>query len=249
MPQWTPDVEIDDTIGAQLLASRFPELSPVSLRLLGSGWDNHAYLVNGTTVFRIPHRKLGAELMETECTFLAYLAQHHLPLPIPNPQFVAAPDERFPYRIAGYPLIEGTTADGVEWTLAERAANAEALGRFLAALHRIPSNVPFAIGDKLKRADLQYRLPIALSDLSDAPKGLREVFEEIGTTPQFDRQPVWVHGDLYSRHLVVDPYRRVCGLIDWGGRPCRRPRPRHLDRVDVSAPGFLGRLQGGLRRC
>ena len=31
-----------------------------------------------------------------------------------------------------------------------------------------------------------------------------------------DFAPVFVHGDLYSRHLLVDDAGRPCGVIDWG---------------------------------
>lgn len=215
MKPWASDVILDDAIAERLLAARFPELGPISLRHLGAGWDNYAYLVNESIVFRIPHRLQGAELMETECKALTYLCGHELPLKIPQPLYQAAPGDDFPYRIAGYPLIVGQTADSVDWSPVERAQNAGRLGHFLSKLHRLPSNVPFAIGDELRRADLVYRLPNVLSRLKSPPQGFQSLLEDLATTP-LTNAPCWVHGDLYSRHLVASAKKEICGIIDWG---------------------------------
>ena len=213
---WTPDVELNDEIAKRLIESRFPELKPFNLRPFGAGWDNHAYLVNESLVFRIPHRKMGGDLMETECGVLSYLGTQSLPLQIPAPTHQAAADEAYPYRIAGYPLIEGVTADSVVWTTEERAANAERLGRFLGALHRVPIGLENPPLDTLRRAAIPYRLPIVLSRLQSPPDGFRPLLEELATTPLNAGPPVWVHGDLYARHLIIDSGKRVTGVIDWG---------------------------------
>ena len=216
MTSWQPDVPIDDSIATRLLTARFPELQLLELRLLGSGWDNHAYLVNESIVFRIPHRKQGGELMENELQALKLLNQQDLPLLIPEPKFVASPDDRFPYTIAGYALITGDTADKQEWLPTERAMIAGPLGRFLSTLHRVSTDVPFVLGDELKRADLGFRIQKIRQQLSDAPPGVLSLAEELALTPPLSTQPVWVHGDLYSRHLVVDSKKLICGVIDWG---------------------------------
>ena len=65
MPVWDADIELNDEIAARLIADSFPQLAPIHLRLLGSGWDNHAYVVNDRYVFRIPHRRMADELMQT----------------------------------------------------------------------------------------------------------------------------------------------------------------------------------------
>jgi len=216
MRPWTSDVELNDDIASRLIADRFPELCPLTLRLLGSGWDNYAYLVNESFVFRIPHRKLGAELMDTECVVLEYLGRQGLPLTIPEPRFVARPDQSFPYTIAGYPIISGVTADSIDWTPEERGKNAGPLGAFLSSLHRVPTDVPFALGDKINRADLTYRLPNVLSRIKDPAPGFCELLTELAQTPTHSGPPVWVHGDLYARHLVADSARQIRGVIDWG---------------------------------
>jgi len=171
--------------------------------------------VNDSLVFRIPHRKVGAGLMDNECAVLGYLNRQGLSLPIPNPLYVAAGDDRFPYTIAGYEMIVGQTADAADLAPAERSASAARLGAFLAGLHRVPTDVPCALGDELKRADFASRLPKVLENLGEVPLGFRELLIDLASTPPPER-PVWVHGDLYTRHLVVDETRHVSGVIDWG---------------------------------
>lgn len=163
MQPWTPDVELTEDIARRLIEGRFPQLDVRSIQRIGEGWDNAAYLINSEIVFRLPHRKQGAALMETECAVLAYLNSHDPPISIPSPVYVAAPGSDYRYPFAGYPLIPGNTADGESWTDDARAATAEPLGKFLSWLHEIPTDVPFALGDELRRADLTYRLQIVLS--------------------------------------------------------------------------------------
>ena len=216
MNAWTPDIPIDDEIAQRLISSKFPELGSIELQFIGAGWDNHAYLVNRSLVFRIPHRKLGADLMANECVVLDRLNRHSLPLLIPDPQYVTPPASDFPYPIAGYPLIEGKTADSVLWRDSERAKSAKRLGAFLKALHRVDVDVPFALGDELKRADLPFRFAKLEERLKSAPPGFAALLDKLSKTSLHTVAHVWVHGDLYARHLVVDASSMICGVIDWG---------------------------------
>ena len=216
MAVWTPDVELSEQIVQSLIESNFPNLAPVRLKFLGAGFDNQAYLVNDDVVFRIPHRKMGGELMAIECAALAHLNQSAFPLQIPNPAYVAEPSDVFPYPIAGYPIVPGTTADRMLWTDDARSQNAATLGAFLSKLHRIPTDVESAIGDTIRRADLKYRLPIILKKSTQDSSEFRDLLTELAETEPWNQRNVWVHGDLYSRHLVANSSGLITGVIDWG---------------------------------
>jgi len=224
---WDADVEVTAARAAGLIEGQFPELAPARLEPLGEGWDNVAYAVNGQYVFRLPRRKLGAELMAREARVLPRLAPH-LPLPIPLPLFVGEPADGYPYPFAGYAQIPGVTACRAELTDAHRSAVAAPLARSLAALHALPvedATRAWAPGDDIRRADLAYRVPWLLERMEGMASLLepgeaailRERIAAFAGTPQGTGPTCWVHGDLYARHLLVDAgTKQLSGVIDWG---------------------------------
>jgi aminoglycoside phosphotransferase (APT) family kinase protein len=222
---WDADVELPLDRACALIASQFPDLVPVSAELLGQGWDNIALLVNQEFVFRFPRRKLAGTLIEAECLCLPAI-HTRVAVPIPMPIFPGQPDGGYPYSFAGYRQIEGVPACRRAWTDVERASFAEPLAIFLRELHGIPIDPEMkAPCDTLKRADIRMRLPKdierakRLSRLlasngfeADAVVAALEALD--GTPQEFDR--VWVHGDFYPCHFLVDPEGGLSGVIDWG---------------------------------
>ena len=207
-----------------MIEAQFPDLAPAELASLGDGWDNSAYRVNQRWVFRFPRRQLGAQLIATEAQVLPRLAPK-LPLRIPTPRFFGRAQGAYPYDFLGYGLVEGRTACAVRLSAHDRLGAAHELGAFLRALHRVDLG-PSVQGplDELERTNLAKRLTMILDYLSRVEAlepaidvgGLEEQARELARTEPWAEAPVWVHGDLYGRHLVVDEERRVCGVIDWG---------------------------------
>ncbi len=105
-PPWRADVALGGEQVKELLSKQFPELAPHSLELLGAGWDNTAWLVNQTYVFRFPRRQLGAECLQTEVAVLPRIADR-LPRPISAPTLIGQPAGDYPWLFAGYPLLPG----------------------------------------------------------------------------------------------------------------------------------------------
>lgn len=223
---WESDVELSVDIASSLINSQFPELAPVRVEQYAAGWDNIAYLVNERYIFRFPHRKLGADLMENEVRALTHLAPL-LPLAVPRPEFVGGPEGVYPYFFAGYPMIPGTTACRFAWTNELRAQNARPLGEFLRALHTITvdeETLSWAPRDTIERSNLAKRAPMAIERLRkiapmvhniDIEALIREM-ERLAQAPLHSGPPCWVHGDLYARHILVNKVGWLCGVIDWG---------------------------------
>jgi aminoglycoside phosphotransferase (APT) family kinase protein len=215
-----PDVELSLEGATELIEQQFPVLAPARLELLGAGWDNTAYLVNERFVFRFPHRQIAVPLIERETRILPLLAPH-LPLPIPVPAFVGAPASGYPYPFAGYPHLAGTTACRLAWSEEERAQNAAPLGRFLAALHRIPVSEETRAWapEKVLRpmSPLRERLRSLAPGLGGIEvEELADLADRLDVIPAGAGRRCWVHGDLYASHLLVDDQRHLCGVIDWG---------------------------------
>jgi aminoglycoside phosphotransferase (APT) family kinase protein len=227
MPQqWDADIHITAEDAAQLIEQQFPALAPARPAQLGVGWDNAAFLVNERWVLRFPRRTVAANLLDREIRILPLLAPQ-LPLPISCPLYAGEPTAAFPYHFAGYPLLLGNTADRQFGSDAERAALAPDLARFLRALHHIPINEMtrvWAPPDDFARTDIQRHAPKAKQRLLANPASLRDsdiqvLIARLDALADAYVPPVatcWVHGDLYARHLVLNPAGGIAGVIDWG---------------------------------
>lgn len=217
---WKAQRVVDAELARALIREQFPAFA-ARVEPFGSGWDNTAYLVDGYAVFRFPRRQVAVELVETEARVLPVLAPR-LPIPVPVPEWVGEPTERFPWPFAGYRRLPGRTADGFELGDEDRAALAPVLGRFLAALHATPAAGLQLAGDTIARTDFASRMPATLERaealraagvLPDPSPWLRLFDDEL---PEPAARSVPCHGDLYERHVLLDDSRRVSGVIDWG---------------------------------
>ena len=244
-PVWTPEIIVDAERARALIASRFADVRADRLERLGQGWDNAAYLVDGTAVFRFPQRAVAAPLVATEIAVLPLLAPR-LPLAIPVPRWIGRPDESYPWQFAGYALLDGTPLDIALPAAndAVRAALARPLARFLRALHSIDPAPVVAAGlgpDTIGRMDPVKRIPQArkrlaalvdnatiaaahadaiveqfMADAADGTVPGKDADHRDDAAPREAMRLVIVHGDLYARHLLVDGSGTLAAVIDWG---------------------------------
>ena len=222
---WDADIDLSPDEAKRLVWNQFPEFRDRPFQLLSSGWDNTAYLVDDRFVFRFPRRQIAAALIEYEIKILPRLAPH-LPLPISVSTLVGEPTESYPFVWAGHEFMTGNTACRMTWSNEQRANNAALLGSFLKALHAIPIDdaKSWAPGDEINRTDFQSRLPTVIERLTkleivlpDIPMELiKEMAHRLAARVPEERRTTWVHGDLYSRHLIANENREVVGVIDWG---------------------------------
>lgn len=138
-----------------------------------------------------------------------------------------------------YSLLDGQTACQTHLTHKERSKLAKPLAEFLKALHAIKSGAP---DDQLRRLDVEMRYPKAHANLTQIDnlgllpdmKPLFELLESLKHVRNISAHKVLCHGDLYAQHLLINPERELCGVIDWGDAHLGNPA------VDLSiAYGFL----------
>ena len=222
---WVPEIDVDEHLARNLIAAQFPDLDPQSVQPFGAGMDNAAFLVNERYVFRFPRREFAVPLLERETQLLPLLTPV-LHIPIPLPRFVGKPDQSYPWLFAGYERLHGTPACSVALSTEDRHALAQPLGHFLRALHStdpraaIERGIP---GDLIGRLDHARRLPLAqerLALLEDAgaiceTQPFINFMASVAPGDLGEARTI-VHGDLYSRHVLVDERHRLAGVIDWG---------------------------------
>lgn len=225
MATWDREIDLDLEGIHRVVAAQFPEFAYLQPIEFGSGWDNTCLLYPNNIVFRMPTRAMGGNLMEIECRALP-LIQDRLSLPIPTIRYFGEPAGAFPYRFMGYERLAGTTADRSALPPYEKEQAASQIGTFLQELHAMP------ISDELSgvvpsgsfsRDWVVERIHFRCQHLLDIDPSRKDWTNMLMRRANYladiandSARPTLCHGDLYPRHVLVDPEGVVSGIIDWG---------------------------------
>ncbi len=223
--QWDAEFSVSVELAKMLIERDFLDLAPAEVELIGDGWDNTAHLINKKYIFRFPRREIAVEGIGIENNVLPAIASR-LPLPIPVPVYVGKSNDAYAWQYSGYRIIEGETACRMNLTDEERIRTAKPLALFLKALHDITPEEAASYGagpDKFGKLNLSRRVPQVIKLLEDMKEKnvldditiLKELVLETGVQPSSVKTSL-VHGDLYSRHLMINSKRELAGVIDWG---------------------------------
>jgi len=205
-------LEISKGLVQSLLDEQHPDLATLDLRLVDGGWDNQQWRLGDELAVRMPRTPRAPELLRTEQKWLPVLAPR-LPLPIPTPVRIGEPSEQFPRTWTITTWVAGEPADCAPIT---SQADAEMLAGFLKALHQdAPADGPTSSlrGVSLKAAT-GFDEWISFAPVDQAAR-LREIWADAVAAPDWDRAPVWVHGDLHPAN-VVTANGALAGVIDFG---------------------------------
>jgi aminoglycoside phosphotransferase (APT) family kinase protein len=210
------ELQTDSVLVRRLLAAQFPQWAELAIEALpASGTDNAIYRLGKELCVRLPRRRdWPAQVLDKDFEWLPKLAPQ-LPLPIPTPVARGAAGEGYPHEWAVYNWLDGADATSAHLDLPRAAVDLAAL---LAALWRIDAIAgpsPSGRGGPLRVRDRATRAGIAaLADTIDAT-AVTEVWEAALAAPDWDRPPVWIHGDLDARNLLVRD-GQITGVVDWG---------------------------------
>ncbi len=214
------EVMTDVGLVRRLLAAQFPQWADLPITPVPSaGTDNAIYRLGEDKAVRLPRIHWATGQIAKERTWLPRLAPH-LPLELPVQLAVGTPGAGYPYEWAVYRWLAGeSVADAPIANLDEIAI---ALAHFIIALQRIdPDGGPAAVEHGLRGAPLHLRdagtraAITAMGAMIDADAALR-VWEEALRAPEWDRPPVWFHGDLLPGNLLATD-GRLSAVIDWSG--------------------------------
>jgi aminoglycoside phosphotransferase (APT) family kinase protein len=210
---------IDAALVRRLIASQFPQwgdlpVTPVAV----DGWDNRTYRLGSDLSVRLPTHVRYAPAVGKEDRWLPILGPS-LPVAIPVPLAMGRPAEGYPYHWSIRRWLDGRTA--LEQPPADQVRFAVSLAEFLLALQRIdPTDGPaagahsFYRGTSLAHYDTETRRCIrALSGRIDTSRALS--IWNAALAAQWDRAPVWFHGDVASGNLLVQR-DQLSAVIDFG---------------------------------
>jgi aminoglycoside phosphotransferase (APT) family kinase protein len=212
-------MELDASVARRLVDSQFPQWSGLPITgVEHDGHDNRTFRLGSELSVRLPSGDWYAQQVAKEQRWLPVLAPQ-LPLPIPVPVAEGEPDPWFPYPWSVYRWLDGELAAhaGID----DMTGFASALARFLDALCRAdatggpePGRHNFFRGGPLATyADETHEAIAALG--SEIPRDAVERVWEDAMSTSWERDPVWLHGDVAVGNLLVRD-GRLAAVLDFG---------------------------------
>jgi aminoglycoside phosphotransferase (APT) family kinase protein len=210
---------IDASLARRLIDSQFPQWSGLPITEVEvDGWDNRTFRLGRELTVRLPTGDWYAQQVAKEQRWLPVLAPR-LPLPIPTPAAKGAPDDGFPYPWSVYRWLDGELASRAR--IGDLSAFATALAEFLNALGRVdatdgprPGEHNFFRGGPLGTYEAEALEAVdSLGDEVPREPVLRAWEDAMATS--WEREPVWLHGDVASGNLLVRD-GRLAAVLDFG---------------------------------
>ena len=233
--RWNQTIVINERIARECVEQQH-NICVESIEKLEEGWDNIAYLINGSLLFRFPRREPGLDCMSNEIALLPFIAKN-ISFPISAPQWIGRPSDIYPYAYAGYPLLRGISITEATDTLINDNKIAETLASWIRELHQIPvtkEHEALLTSTSDWQLDFQHRgtrfiehLPQYRPHFENAgfdTHQLLDICSELREWKFTKERRCFIHGDLYHRHILVDSRDlKPTGIIDWGDLQIGQP--------------------------
>jgi aminoglycoside phosphotransferase (APT) family kinase protein len=212
------EIPVDEALARRLWRAQFPEFAELPLRVHDEhGTDHTLFRLGADMVMRLPIKEGTNHQAFAEARWLPWLAPQ-VPLDLPTPVAIGEPDEDYPVHWSIVKWIDGArvTPDNVDLIDAARD-----LAAFIRALHACDAADGPPAGSRtglrglsLKPWDETVREWVAKADGAFDFAPALAAWDEVLAAPEWDRPPVWFHGDL-SWNLIQRGGRLV-GVIDSG---------------------------------
>jgi len=214
-------MEIDVALVTKLIASQFPQWANLPITTVAeSGWDNRTFHLGNEMSVRLPSGEEYERQVEKEQKWLPKIASH-LPLPISQPIAMGKPSEIYPWNWSIYKWLDGVSANQLDLSEHDLVTIAVQLAQFLIAFHKFDAAGAPAPGlhnwwraahTSVYDADTKLLIE-TLKDFIDVDKA-KSLWQR-ALNSKWDKDPVWVHGDVASGNLLVKS-NRLSAVIDFG---------------------------------
>jgi aminoglycoside phosphotransferase (APT) family kinase protein len=214
------ELDIDADLVRRLVAAQFPQWAELPLTAVDPrGTDNALYRLGEDMVARLPTRERTSATLKKEQRWLPKLAPL-LPLAVPLPLADGMPSEDYPLEWAIYGWLDGENATDERVTDLNRLAID--LAQFVSALQQIdvaggppPGEHNFGRGGPLSTRDKATRAGIVSLSGSIDTTVVTAAWETALEASDWGRPPVWFHGDLDARNMLVAE-GRLTAVVDFG---------------------------------
>ena len=219
MPEKMHTRHLDVPLVRRLLKAQFPKWADLPVRPVDhDGWDNTTFRLGDEMSVRLPSHAVYEPQIIKEHEWLPKLAPQ-LPLPIPISLALGEPSDDFPLRWSVRRWVEGEIA--LRAPVDDLVRFATDVGGFLSALYAVdasggPAAGPHSFwrGGPLSIYEFETRQAIeTFGDRIDAAACAEVMDAALATT--WDREPVWVHGDIVPDNLLVRD-GQLSAVIDFG---------------------------------
>ncbi|MBE1468876.1 aminoglycoside phosphotransferase family protein [Kibdelosporangium phytohabitans] len=205
---------IDAALARRLVDTQFPQWAGLPLVLHApAGSDHVIYRLGEQLSVRLPRHAGAIKQARKEAEWLPRLAPH-LPLAVPELVGVGEADFGYPWPWAVSRWLDGEVATVDALSGSHEAAGA--LAEFLTALHRFDAATTEDLtGQPLAARDTATRS--AITEVGDAfdTAAMTELWDAALAAPEWDRPPVWFHGDFHTGNLLATN-GRLSAVIDFG---------------------------------
>ena len=204
-----------------LLEHTFDNLKVKTIKVLGSGYDSIAYLINEEYVFKIKFSANKKKGYEKEKAIYDFLNKNlDTDIKIPNIEYSYISDE---ISILGYEMIKGKFLNPKLYdslSEEEKKSLKHDVADFLRKLHDLDTKEisTYTIDNKQNVLEEYQLLKNSIyDDLSEEEKIYIESFmKRLLATDIFDGKKCLCHNDFSCNHLLLDDNNKLCGIIDFG---------------------------------
>lgn len=215
------EMDVDAALVRGLVDVQFPQWAGLSLiRVESDGTDNAIYRLGDAMAVRMPRYPSAAAQAAKEARWLPHLAPR-LPLAVPVPVALGRPDSTYPWEWSVVRWLPGEQAS-ID-ALDDVREAAVTLARFVNALQRVdPDGGPvagdhnFGRGAALATRDDYVRDALTQLRGTIDVEAAATVWARAVSASEWDRAPVWVHGDLHGGNMLVHG-GKLAAVIDFGG--------------------------------
>jgi len=200
----------------KLVAQQFPQYSHLPIHEVEiQGHDNRTFRLGNDMLVRLPSAEIYTVKVVIEQKWLPFLAKN-LSVKIPQPIALGKPSDAYPMPWSIYSWIDGTSSNQLSLDDETLKTIAFELSEFLKQLHKIDTDGAPQAGDHNFFRGAHPSIYDAEAREALAKLNLPDVIWGKALQSKWNKNPVWIHGDLAAGNILLKNEHLV-GVIDFGG--------------------------------